>query len=298
MASSEADGLMGSSDESASSPATAAMDAKARREARKARILSSGTDRLARITKTGRGGEAETLYSDPPRTTLGRTTSASSSSLLHGQEDAFKMNDEDMMLKRAQAAMAGGALPVNSDDDPGDIDISQGQAISTSSMSNSMNQQQQQQMPQDFQGMIQMMQSAMMGGGMGGPPAGTDPVGQEGSAAQSPFPFFMPQTSQAADAPQQRSPKTTLLEIGFNALRVLVFVLFGFALVYSAISGHAEPQKIVSEQASPDLVDKFEHMTTLHRWARLAYEKPAHWEAKHFGVESFGLPIHGIVSDS
>ncbi|KAK0548610.1 hypothetical protein OC845_003479 [Tilletia horrida] len=40
--------------------------AKSRREARKAKILGAGSDRLAKITRTGRGAEAETLYPSTP----------------------------------------------------------------------------------------------------------------------------------------------------------------------------------------------------------------------------------------
>jgi hypothetical protein len=144
-----------------------------------------------------------------------------------------------------------------------------------------------------------MMQSSMMGGGA--PPTGPGggglgPGGPNAAGAQSPFAFPFAHAG-AETATQQQSTTGNVLDTLFNLLRITVFALFGVALVYGALGGHAAPQLSVTEDES-SVVEKFEHMTTLHRWARLAYEKPAHWEARYFGVESFGLPIHGIVSES
>lgn len=187
------------------------------------------------------------------------------------------------MLKRARAAMQGSALP-DAEDDPGEVDISQPHAGSAF-MSG-----QQEGMPQDLQGMMKMMQSAMLGGQPGQAPV-------EGDAnAQQPFPFAFPTPGSAASPLQQpQSSTSSLLDSLFNLLRISVFIGFGIALVYGALGGHAPAQRSVSEDEGA-VGETFAHMTTVHRWARLAYERPAHWEARYFGVESFGLPVHGIVS--
>lgn len=281
---------------------TAAMDAKARREARKARILSSGTDRLARITKTGRGGEADVLYSDSPSSSPALRKTASSSSGLQASSDdpvTLLRDDEDLMQSRARAAMLGGGVP-NNEDDPGEVDISQasqrlggGNGSDSLFMGGQMGGQDG--MPQDLQGMMKMMQSAMMGGSGAFPEQGKadglDPSAQQPFA----FPFGPSGPGTTPAAATQQSSTSTLLDSLFNLLRISVFIGFGAALVYGALSGHDLAENSVSEDESV-VGEKFEHMTTLHRWARLAYERPAHWEARYFGVESFGLPIHGIVS--
>lgn len=258
--------------------------AKARREARKARILGAGTDRLARITKTGRGGEAELLYADKPKSLGGQSGSESRDPL-----DGAPERDDDPLIERAAAAKS-------ETDDPDDIDISQ--------PSGSMMAQQQQQMPsffggngqdmpQDLQGMIQAMQQAMGAGGRPGP-------GAPGAGPDMNFPF-PPGMGLGMGAPPSQQPAeqasgSHIVDRIFNLLRVFVFVGFGFALVYNAIkTGPALAEHVVPE-GDTGIVEKFEHMSTLHRWARLGYERPAHWEARHFDPESFGLPIHGIVS--
>lgn len=304
MASSEAENVT----EATSASTT---DAKAKREARKARILSSGTDRLARITKTGRGGEADVLYSDPLKSTIGgnvmtsttnstAASSSSSSTKMFSSEDAILSQDDDELLKRAQVAMQGGVLP-NSEDDPGEIDISQQNTAAAASarknpfLSGSTMQMgggQQEGMPQDLQGMMAMMQKAMLGAGGG---AGPGPIGPDGTPQQVPpfnFPFGSGAETQTAPSPQSSS--TNLLDVLFNLLRITVFAVFGIALVYGALGGRAIATSSVAEDESNSLTEKFEHMSILDRWARLAYERPAHWEARYFGVESFGLPIHGI----
>jgi hypothetical protein len=274
------------------SESSAAMDAKAKREARKARILSSGTDRLARITKTGRGSEADLLYNESPKGTRVGPYPAQTVDL-----DTSISQDDERMLKRTQVAMQGGVLP-SSDDDPGEIDIGQQQRIDASNSAGSnpfmMGGQQQEGMPQDLAGMMQMMQKAMMGGG-GGPPGpnGQGIDTQQGGVPFS-FPFGPPGPAETSTPPASR--KFDVLESAFNFLRILVFVVFGLALVYGALSGRASATSFVPEDENSAIVEKFAHMTTLDRWARLAYERPAHWEARYFGVESFGLPIHGIVS--
>jgi hypothetical protein len=285
--------------EPASELNTPQMDAKARREARKARILSSGTDRLARITKTGRGGEAELLYADPPKSTLGGAPASSSTSSIRNDGETLLDQDDDRMTKRAQIALQGGVLP-SSDDDPTEIDISQQQRIDASRGGNNpflMGGQQQEGMPQDLQGMMQMMQKAMMGAG--GPPGmdgGANGPGIDMQQQQGAMPFgfpFGPSGPGEAAAPPA-STKADVFDSLFNLLRILVFVVFGFSLVYGALSGHAASKLPPVEDTAT--IARYEHMSMLDRWARLAYERPAHWESRYFGVESFGLPIHGIVS--
>ncbi|UZJ54365.1 hypothetical protein CBS101457_003685 [Exobasidium rhododendri] len=285
MASSEADVASASVGETESS---AAMDAKARREARKARILSSGTDRLARITKTGRGEEAESIYPESPKKATTTTTAKTiSSSNLYSNESSIPGQDEDMMFKRAQAAMQGGILESN-DDDPGEVDISRTNAMNASPFMAGQMSGGQEGMPQDMQGMMRMMQG-MMGGGMAGGGLPGQGPGAPGADSQPPFAFPFAPSGQT----QPQSSTSSLSDTLFNLLRIAVFAIFGIALVYNALGGHAASQISVAEDESL-VAEKFEHMTTLHRWARLAYEKPAHWEARYFSVESFGLPVHGI----
>lgn len=255
---------------------SAAADAKAKREARKARILGAGNDRLARITKTGRGGEAEALYSNPPKPLGGGINTSI---------------DDDEVLQRANAALRGGTG--DADDDPQDIDISQQQSAQTNPFLAMMQQQQagaggqadQAGMPQDLQGMMRAMQEAMMNASQGQP--GQPGQGPGGAGPQSPFPFG-PGAATAQQVPA--GPSTT--DAIFNLLRVFIFAIFGIALVYGALFGrHADAKQTVTEHATEQILDKFAHMSSLHRWARLAYERPAQWEAKYFSMESFGLPI-------
>jgi hypothetical protein len=237
------------------------------------------------------------IHSDPPKS----TAENASSSRAGFSDDSTLERDDELMFKRTQVAMQGGVLNANNEDDPGEIDISQ-QSNSMNSSNNNpfmMNQMGGQGgMPQDLAGMIQMMQSSMGGGA---PPGFAGSAGQDGSAQQaSPFPFafpFAPPGSDPSSAQPTQSSATTLMDTVFNLLRIGVFIVFGVALVYGGLSGHAAAQQSVSENEAV-VGEQFEHMTTLHRWARLAYERPAHWEARYFGVESFGLPIHGIVSFS
>jgi hypothetical protein len=261
------------------------MDAKARREARKARILGAGQDRLARITKTGRGGEAEALYADHKR--LGRTAAAVTPA----------DTDDDEVLRRANNAMRGGTGL--EDDDPQDVDISkhpgnvsqQGVDPFMTMMQQRQQQagltpEQQAQMPQDIQGFMRAMQQAMGGGGGAGIPPGVDTGDAQAGMPTFPFGNFGAGGQQVAVEPAAPS----LLDAVFNILRVFVVAAFGVALTYGALrSGRAEASSIVSETAGAEVIDKFDHMSTLHRWARLAYERPAHWEARYFGIESFGL---------
>lgn len=276
------------------------LDAKARREARKARILGAGSDRLARITKTGRGGEADALYSSPPKPLGGAPMSPDAAAIDTTSTQAPGLPsrlDDDEVLQRANAALQGNTG--QEDDDPLDVDISQGNNNDNPFMAMMAQQQQQgfsgqaqQEMPQDLQGMIRSMQEAMMGAGQG---HGQGLGGNAKGLGAQPMPNFAFPPGAMSGNQQAVSTAPSLVDAFFNVLRALVFAVFGIALVYGAlIGGRVEAQQSVSESASAQLVDKFEHMSTLHRWARLAYERPAHWEARFFGVESFGLPIHGI----
>lgn len=291
-----------------------AMDAKARREARKARILGAGTDRLARITKTGRGHEADLLYSDTPKP-MGVHEQTAAAAAAAGDID------DDEVLQRADAALQGpgpGPGPAGESDDPQDIDISQAGQQGTASdpfLAAQRQQQQQlgrdaasfpngsqQELPQDLQGMMKALQDMMGGrGGAGSPGMGFPGAEQAGGAAggQQPPMFPFQAQRQAAGAAAPAASTTTAMDIAFSLLRLLVFAGFGFALVYGAVkTGHAEAQHSMPEKAAASTVDQFAHMSTLHRWARLAYERPAHWEARYFGIESFGLPlpVQGVVS--
>lgn len=246
-------------DRAAESSAT--MDAKARREARKARILGAGTDRLARITKTGRGGEAELLYGDKPKP-QGAIPSSEGTTL------AGSIDDDDV-LQRANAALSGGSEK----DDPHEIDISRPPEFPASSLTATQNQTAE--MPQDLQSMMKALQESFSGNTI----PSTDPV------QQPPLPQ------------DQHTSDPHIVDVVFNLLRALVFVVFGTALVYGAIrTGHAEASESVAEDVSPSTVARFEHMSNVQRWARLAYERPAHWEAHLYDIENFGLPLQGIVS--
>lgn len=146
-------------------------------------------------------------------------------------------------------------------------------------------------MPQDLQGMIQAMQQAMGAGGQPGP--GAPGAGPD---MNFPFPPGMGMGTPPSQQPADQASGPHFVDRLFNLLRVFVFIGFGFALVYNAIkTGPALAEHVVPEDEA-GIVEKFAHMSTLHRWARLGYERPAHWEARHFDPESFGLPIHGIVS--
>ena len=69
--------------------------------------MGAGNDRLARITKTGRGEEADTLYSTPPK----------------GQGRELLSNDDEILRTNTGVRRVTREI----DDDPQDIDISQQQ---------------------------------------------------------------------------------------------------------------------------------------------------------------------------
>lgn len=286
---------------SSSSPTTPTSgtpsDAAARREARKARILGKGTDRLAKLTKQARGDEAELLYpsTPPPATAAG--------------------------VAPSQARKAGGR---GDEDDPEEIDISD-QARMDQQMEGAMQawQRQQQQsaagqgqggqpMPQDP---FAQMMAALTGGGAGSGAPGSEAgmggmpdlsqlfaamqqqqQGQPGQASADgmpPLPPFM----------QQRTPAPTswLSTRFFSLLHTVVFLALGYFAVSTALLG------VPTAQQHMDVaMREVESRQRLNSWASLAYYRPntvagatatgaGGVQARHFDIDGARVGLEGPV---
>lgn len=202
-------------EEPTSPGAAAGDDAAARRAARKARILGAGGDRLARITKTGRGEEANTLYAAEEKK-VAATRAASSAA-------------------PAPTPVAN-ALAASLDDDPDDVDIStlrapQQQQQATAQLPNIPGLDQ---LPPGMQDMFAQLQAAM--GGAGGGADGSPFGGAEGMGA--------------GFAPPPPAPASRLDGI-FEVLRVVICAAFGLFLVAPLFKAHRAAS--ISEEA-PHLV--------------------------------------------
>ncbi|KAE8270399.1 hypothetical protein A4X09_0g1954 [Tilletia walkeri] len=258
--------------------------AKARREARKAKILGSGSDRLARITRTGRGGEAETLYpsTSPSGTDIGGARSAG-------------VFDEEPL---------GG--PLAQYDDP--IDVGPGGGGGGGGLGGGM--------MGGFGGfgggeggggggfdiasmMARLQQQAGGAGGEGGPgglpfdlnqllaAAGMSAPGGAGGGGPG-----MPPPPGSAQPPQQAASGRTTLDKTFDLLRALTMMVFAFLAVSSLFSRPSSTTAsfITGEKQPGVLASQDDHQAhLLQRWASLAYRKPAEWESQFFQMESFGF---------
>ncbi len=287
-----------SESESAAAPSAAAEAARARREARKAKILGRGGDRLAQITKTGRGAEAEALYSSDPLPGAGSTGSSSPAfqassaakaareatddpddvdiahlPTISSQHGSSSFPDQDMHALMQRMSAAGGATP------PG-FDTQAGAG------------------PQDpLQQMMMAMQSQFGGaGGEGGQMpqlpfdlgallggAGGDGTGGPGAGGMSGL--FGPQGRVTA-APRGKLDKL------FDFLHLFAMAALAFITVSAVFSRSATEASVIN--TAPDAVLADEH-AAIKRWARLGYERPGEWEAHLFKIPDH-MPFQEIVS--
>ena len=237
--------------------------ARLKRETRKARILGKGSDRLARITNTGRG-EGASAYLDASTPLSGVRPSSSTSA------------------------------PIASDDDPLEVDVSQLPTISSDNFKQShagafpsdnvQDQDSQQPYPPNL--MEALMQQMMQGGGglPGGPGA---PPGAEGNDMGIPpqFAALMQNFGMGPGGPsgQAKGPATAIKTKGITerAFDLLQAILVLFLAVWAAKSSlftadhtPAVPPS-VSDTSSATLPAFASGTNTLHRWARLGYERPS-----------------------
>ncbi|PWN44505.1 hypothetical protein IE81DRAFT_321118 [Ceraceosorus guamensis] len=248
-----------------SPPTSPGDDAAARRAARKARILGSGTDRLARITKTGRGDEASTLY---PPTSPSSSSSRGIAPNLSAEADEHPDPEEiDLaQLARLQAG-EGGAMSVNPFASP-----RAGQTHLNDAQSPGQGQQglppgfpqlpAGMELPPGMADMFAQFQAAMAGGG--GPP------GSSGEAG-----------AQTSTPPVAPSGSRTVERI-FGLTRVLIFAAFGAYLVAPLLHAH---RAVLAGEGEAHHVNG----GALLHWARLGYERPSPWDAGTFGLEELGL---------
>lgn len=263
-----------------STGSSAADAAKARREARKAKILASGSDRLARITKTGRGSEAEALYPTSPPPPL-----SSSAAMRSADEDP-----DEIDISRIQRGR------------PGETSDEELQALMMQSI---MRQQgamagtPAEGMDAGMQDPLQQMMAAMQGGGGGGLPfdlsalMGGGGPGGEGAAGMPPNLAAM--FGNGAAPPKAR----TKFDKFFDLLHLIVMLVLGFITVSAVFSSQIQLESTVvettldgqTEETKQILLD--EH-SGLQRWARLGYERPGDWEA-HFFTIADHLPFQKVV---
>lgn len=238
--------------------ASPADDAAAKRAARKARILGKGTDRLNRITQTGRGQEAAELYpSSPPPLASPRAAPS------------------------AAASSAAVAAPPADDGEPPEIDISSLRAMQPADASPFAGQPdgmpafpgmpEGMQLPPQMAQMFAQLQSAM--GGAGG-----------ASAADGASPFGASPFGGMPGAEDFAASKTDRI---FAVVRTLLCVAFGSYLVLPLLHAHK------AAGAGEGLIAHVHGGAMMH-WARLGYERPSPWDAGMYGVEQLGLG--GIVS--
>lgn len=295
---------------SPSSSTDAAAAAAARREARKARILGKGSDRLAKLTKQARGDEAEMLYpsTPPPAAAAAGASPAQSKSAL-----------------TTTTAATG-------EEDPEEIDISN-QARMDDEMQRAMQmfQQRQQQgqtqsqqgqgspMPQDP--FAQMMAALTGGGGaMGGGPPGQDGMNGGGMPDLSQLFAAMQQQQPGAGgngagvppgfpgAPATKvSPASWLSTRLFSLLHTLVFLALGYFAIASALGGGSSaPVSIETDELNLDDTAVLgtghnEASQRLQSWASLAYYRPSTaasglssgLQSRHFDIDGAWLGVKG-----
>lgn len=278
---------------------SAADEAKARREARKARILNKGNDRLAKLTKQARGDEAEMLY--------GGSSGAAGT--------ATPPRKGDQLTGEA----APSSMAVNESDDPPEIDISrQGEMDQELQRSMQMFQQrqqagQQQQQGQQLQDPFQQMMAAMMGGGGGGGgPGGQLPQGMpdlsqlfaamQGEGGGAPGggggggpgqPPVDPSNLFAPAAPRGKRLSDRLFSVVHTALFVIVGYIFFRSTFAAAPAGAGTSGSDPLAYANPELQasfmdasDRLERTDKIYKWASLAYYRPSVLDARYFNVDA------------
>lgn len=241
--------------------------ARLKREARKARILSKGSDRLARITNTGRGEGAS----------------------------AYLKDNTPSLPSTPQSTSGGASLPkaatATDDDDPLEVDISAlpmrgpprgEEATNPFAMFGGGDAAGGQQDP--MAALMAMMQGAGGAGGPGGPGFGTGADGQSDMSGLPPQLAAMMQQF-GAGGPGGTGPAPQMTAIRTKSISERAFDLLQAVLVLALAVLAAKSSLFDFDRSSivPDAVnDTFETIApassatnTLRRWARLGYQKPS-----------------------
>lgn len=271
------------------------MDAKAKRDARKARILNKGADRLAKLTKEARGDEAETLY--------GGSSSKGGASTTTSKADQLT-----------------GEAPLDTDDPP-EIDISK-QAEMDQDLNRAMDmfrQQQQQQQQQQGQGQgaqgpqdpFQQMMAAMMGGGggSGDMPQGMPDLSQLFSSMQQQQGGTDAANGGMGSAPAAAAPRgKPLTDRLFSLIHTALVVFIGYMTFSSTFSGNSispatTPNPLLNDddeafQAFAEKSNAMEYMDRIHKWASLAYYRPSVLDARYFNLNGEWLGLGNDVVSS
>lgn len=286
-----------------------AIEAAAKREARKQKILSKGSDRLAKITKAGRGQDS--LYSTeiPTSSSSSSTTTKqqqpSSASSTYEDPDEVDISvtdlgskrdpDYEKMMKMLHSRMGGGF---------GNTDITSQQAFEQGSNNPTEN------------NPLAAMMAALSGGGSGS--------GQGTGEPGAPNLLFDPALLMGAFSGQggqggdpsafgglnfngqavERTTRNTSDRI-FDALHSLLMIALGGFVAFSALSRGTSSSISLGDATTlkDNLLSPISAGLGLHswqRWASLGYLKPAEWEAASYAPQSLGLPVNleGVVSVS
>ncbi|KAJ1020819.1 hypothetical protein NDA18_005669 [Ustilago nuda] len=249
----------------------AAEAARLKREARKARILSKGSHRLARITNTGRGEGASAYLKDnsPSLPSTPQSNTGLADPLATGADDQDPL-EVDISALPLQAGPPRGEEATNPfamfGDAPG-----QGQHNTMEAL------------------------MAMMQGGGGGGPFGAEGLGGSGSDGQQQQPDMSGLPPQLAAMMQQfgagdttgpgtrtATQKKSISERAFDLLQAILVLALALLAAKSSLLDF-DPS---SSAPAPDAVDDaFEKIApnciscaptnTLRRWARLGYQRPS-----------------------
>ncbi|KAJ9475604.1 hypothetical protein PHBOTO_005663 [Pseudozyma hubeiensis] len=281
---------------SAAAPVDAAEAARLKREARKARILSKGSDRLARITNTGRG-EGASAYLKENTPSLPSTPTPNSSAQLNNNPIATARDDDDP-LEVDISTLSPRAGPPRGEDATNPFAMFGGGGDPM--MMGGAGQGGQQ---NPMEALMAMMGGA--GGGMGGPP-GAD--GQPDMSGLPPQLAAMMQQFGAAGGPggpggASAVPTATttksLSERCFDLLQAVLVV--ALAVVAAKSSLFDTNRSSVLPDSVSETLDKLppsSSPSTLRRWAKLGYQQPSPLEWSSLltltTTTPFGLPLFWI----
>ncbi|GAC97756.1 hypothetical protein PHSY_005343 [Pseudozyma hubeiensis SY62] len=282
----------------AAAPVDAAEAARLKREARKARILSKGSDRLARITNTGRG-EGASAYLKDNTPSLPTTPTPNSSAQLNNPIAAAR--DDDDPLEVDISTLSPRAGPPRGEDatNPFAMFGSGGDPMMMGGAGQGGQQ-------NPMEALMAMMGGA--GGGMGGPP-GAD--GQPDMSGLPPQLAAMMQQFGAAGGPggpggSSAVPTATttksLSERCFDLLQAVLVV--ALAVVAAKSSLFDTNRSSVLPDSVSETLDKLPSSSfpsTLRRWAKLGYQQPSplEWSSPltlttTSSTTPFGLPLFWI----
>ncbi|CBQ69880.1 conserved hypothetical protein [Sporisorium reilianum SRZ2] len=254
----------------------AAEAARLKREARKARILSKGSDRLARITNTGRGEGASAYLKD----------------------NTPSLPSTPQSTAKATAAAPAPAAPLSmvaDDDDPLEVDIStlprhvppRGEEATNPFAMFGGDGASAQQNP--MEALMAMMQGG--GGGFGGPNGpGFGGPGEGGQPDMSGLPpqlaAMMQQFGSGAGGPggaANVAPTTTqtkpISERAFDLLQALLVLALAVLAAKSSLfdfdRSSVVPDAVADTLDTITPTSSLSASNTLRRWARLGYQKPS-----------------------